>query len=57
MRKLTIIAASVLLLAGAAFAMKPASSDAVPVTNAGPSVFELMISAKDLPVAPTPEAI
>jgi hypothetical protein len=57
MNKMIVVVAGVLLVAGAAFAMKPTSSDLTQATIANVSALELMSAVKDLPVAPAPDAI
>jgi hypothetical protein len=57
MQKMLFVVAGVLLLAGAAFALKSPASDPVSALTAGPSAFALMSTAKDLPVAPHTDAI
>jgi predicted permease len=57
MRKMLSAVAGVLLLAGAAFAMKSSPTDVAQATPAMPSAFGLMSIAKDLPVAPAADAI
>jgi hypothetical protein len=57
MNKMIVVVASVLLLAGAAFAMKSTPSDVAQVTKAHMSALELMSAVKDLPAAPAPDAI
>jgi hypothetical protein len=57
MRKFLIIAvAGVLLLAVSAFLIKPETIGAGNTTRSNLSAFELMSQAKNLPVAPTPDA-
>ena len=57
MNKMIIVVAGVLLVAGAAFAMKSTPSDLTQATVANVSALELMSAAKNLPVAPSPDAI
>jgi hypothetical protein len=57
MNKMVVVVASVLLLAGAAFAMKSTPSDVAQATKAHMSAHELMSAATNLPVAPAPDAI
>jgi hypothetical protein len=57
MQKMFIVVAGVLLVAGAAFAMKSTPADLTQATKANLSALELMSAAKDLPVAPAPDAI
>ncbi len=57
MRKFLIIAgAGVLLLAVSAFLIKPETTGAGHTPRSDLSAFELMSQAKNLPVAPTPDA-
>jgi hypothetical protein len=57
MRKILIIAVGgVLLLAISAFLIKPETTGASQTPQSNGSAFELMGKAKDLPVAPTPDA-
>ena len=57
MRKITCIAAAMLVLAGAAFALKSTPVSETQAASSDVSAFLMMIRAKDLPVAPHPEAI
>jgi hypothetical protein len=57
MRKMLACAAVVAVVATAALVMiRSTPTDAAPRVS-GPSVAEMMATAKDLPVAPTPDAI
>ena len=57
MRKMLACAAVVAVIATAGvIAMRSTPTDAAPSVT-GPSVAEMMAAAKDLPVAPTPDAI
>ena len=57
MRKISCVVAGVVLLAGAAFALKSAPVGETQAASQNVSAFLLMSNAKDLPVAPHPEAI
>ena len=57
MRKISCVVAGVVLLAGAAFALKSAPVGETQAASQNVSAFLLMSTAKDLPVAPHPEAI
>jgi hypothetical protein len=56
MRKISFMVAGMLLVAGAAFAMKSTPVGVTQAAASNVSAFVLMSSAKDLPVAPNPEA-
>lgn len=57
MRKILIVAiAGVLLLAISAFLTKPETTGATQAPHPNLSAFELMGKAKNLPVAPNPDA-
>ena len=57
MRKILFIASAVaLIVATGAFMIRSTPTTAAPEVASSTSVLEMMSSAKDLPVAPTPEA-
>ena len=57
MRKISCVIAGVFLLAGAAYALKSTPVTVTQAASSNVSAFLLMSNAKDLPVAPNPEAI
>jgi len=50
-----VIAAIVLIVTGTAFALKP-HTGVTRASHGSVSSFELMLTAKDLPIAPKPDA-
>ena len=57
MRKITCIVAAMVVLVGAAFALKSTPVSETQAASQDVSAFLMMSNAKDLPVAPHPEAI